>query len=72
MLRLPTMHINHAGRVDDELLNWTAGTLYMRTLCTMLRGQGNGNRALAHLHATHAIAPPKQAKEPILTSTDLD
>jgi hypothetical protein len=31
-----TMHINHAGRVDDLLLIWSAGTLYMRTLCVIL------------------------------------
>jgi hypothetical protein len=30
------MHINHAGRVCYELLIWSAGTLYMRTLAVIL------------------------------------
>ena len=37
-------------------------------LCTMPRGQSSGHRALAHLLATHSIAIPKQAKEPIFTT----
>jgi len=38
----------------------------------MPRGQSSGHRALAHLLATHSIATPKQAKEPILATVDLD
>lgn len=35
----------------------------------MPRGQSSGHRALAHLLAAHSIATPKQAKEPILSTT---
>ena len=29
------MHINHTGRVSRLFINWSAGTLYMRTLAVM-------------------------------------
>lgn len=42
------------------------------TLCTMPRGQSSGHHALAHLLAALSITTPKQAKEPILTTLNID